>query len=255
MKIFFLHFMKAGGTSMHEALVSLFEKNEICPKRGSFQSPLADSDYHDFNFISGHFSLSEALKAKANGFELVLVFREPVTRLTSMLNFLNAHDASKHPEIIGGSHPQLLETIAIQRIGPIPFLKTDTSRNSIFFNNYYGQVLIDSDASYAGEIGAQNLNEYFCNGVPLKVQKALEVFDYVCTEENRDKVLNHIRMRKNLLPLPKFEVIKVTANEMKWHEWMREVELVGQQDVAQISPDLIFADDMLYKAIPILRSF
>lgn len=241
-KIFFLHFMKSGGTTLHSEFESLFTGG-VCDKRESFKTALTSSHYQYSQLISGHFSLLEARRAREEfGYFCVTTLRDPVDRIISMYNFLRSHNPETHPEIVDKSHPLIQEITEANAKSADEFFSGSIARGSLFFNNYYTNLLLDGQTSFLGNVAPRAKNT---KDVEDAINN-LRTFDLCSLTDDTLPLVNTLRNKMNFNPVSRIEKIKVTKDEMTWHQWMRPVRLMSREELPITANPLIDLDMRLF---------
>ena len=239
-RVCFLHFPKTGGTTVHEAVSADLKEGEVCPIR-DIRNDLYDllGGAAQYRFYSGHYDWEFVRCARARGVYLVTQFREPLARITSWYNFVRAHSVRTHP--VAQRDPQFREYImAAKRMDPSDFFRSQVCQQRVECNNVYAQML------------GIRVRRRPCRGVISIAQKwdirrRLRYFQYIGMIESSRETVNFIRGVLGLTLVEQVRPLKVTKDEMRWHEWMEPVELYSGSDIEKYVAPLIATDLLIYE--------
>lgn len=136
--VVFIHLRKTGGISLRVMLERLFAKSRRCPVREDELHYLSVAEIGQYDFFSGHFSMSSVRFIPRNNIRTVLLFREPTARLISMYRFSKAH--SVRDEFSRDTLVTLANELTAEE-----FFERPEVRNSAAINNNYFSVLRESN--------------------------------------------------------------------------------------------------------------
>jgi hypothetical protein len=124
------------------------------------------------------------------------------------------------------------------------FFQREECLLSVNLNNAYVQTLAPVMKPERGGFSMENIVE--------RAEEAIDnlrSFNYVGTTENQITTVNIIRKVLGLSTISTVPSIKVTADEMTWHEWMEPFDLATSADVLPHVKHLISGDQMIYHSL------
>jgi hypothetical protein len=241
-RLAFLHFFKAGGTTIRQAAHAVLDKTQLWPVQVPDPDTTADAAA-SFRFVSGHFPvrLIDDLVDRY-GFLSAVQLRDPVDRLTSAYNFWRAHSLEKHPLLRDTSSAFYDRVSAAKSMGPDEFFQTRRFMQASAIDNHY----VWSLSGHRHQAGCEDRQEAARNAALDAALARLEQFDFVGITDNALATVNYVRAVFGQQPLNGFPAYKQTADEMSWHEWMEPVTLATRADVEAAVGPLVRMDAILY---------
>lgn len=135
MRVALIHFPKTGGTTLHDFIVTAFDKEKICPERLNEFDRFSDEDLQQYDYFSAHMDFRN-LRRVARPAYTITVLREPKARLISLYYFWRAQSDAlieKH-NLVG---PRLAK-----RLSMLEFLNWQGDGIPSNINNFYTRYLI-----------------------------------------------------------------------------------------------------------------
>ena len=241
-RLAFLHFFKAGGTTIRHAAHAVLDNSQLWP----IQVPGPDATAEaaaQYRFVSGHFSIHLIDRLVNNyNFLSAVQLRDPVDRLTSTYNFLRAHSLEKHPFLRETGSVFHDHVSAAKSMVPGDFFRTPRFKQTLGLDNHYVWSL--SGHRYRPGCGERQDD---AGDAALEAALArLERFDFVGITDNALATINYVRAVFGEQRIGHFPVFKRTEDEMTWHEWMEPVALATRADVEDAVGPLVRMDTILY---------
>lgn len=147
-KLVFLHIPKTAGTTLHNTLAKLFDKDKICPERFRGLGRYTPDELDQFQFFSGHFTYSMIEKIPGKKFVFTCL-RNPKDRIVSLYYFWRRHHES-FVELRHLNGPRVAKSA--KNLADFLSMDTPVPRNAI--KNEICRVL-------AGNISTDIGNKYF----------------------------------------------------------------------------------------------
>lgn len=241
-KIVFLHAPKTAGTSFSLMLGALFPTHKICPERFNRLQELTAKELSSYTLFTGHFDLISTMLIPGNK-KIVSIFRDPLSRLISLYNFLKSHK----PDVITRNNWKVAELAQLLEIED--FYSHPAVKLHPYFNNGMTRMLSESlsvdiwpcEANLKTPLEKPNVNTAIEN---LKYLTAYGI------QEQFEQSTKHIFSAIGL-PAPKSTPKAMTFEALSQNQGnYKKIEPAESTDrLIDVTKELIETDTVLYSTI------